>query len=133
MKNLKLAITVAILLFFSSCEKDRRNKYIGDWDFVTEKLTQTYSNSGWEIVESDTIYYLGKVSCGEYESCLIIQYTENDIIDVSIDKFGNIFTICPGGSCKCGNFEGENKVHFSLGWINPEKPEIIVGTKIKRR
>jgi hypothetical protein len=120
------AATVAILLLFTGCDKYHTNRYIGDWDFVTEKKTFHHE----EIIKRDTIYYIGKIR-GNNE-WLTIQYTESDENLFQIDKEGNIYYICGGGYCIFGNFEGENKVSFRiLDYKNDGRVHKVIGVKKK--
>jgi len=128
----KIAIITAIILvmlIIMGCDKDKyhRDRYIGDWDFVTEKTTFI----GYEVVKVDTIYYLGKITpgqCSEIE--LIIQYTENDEFIGYVDKDGTISRYCGlGALCRNGSFEGKNKVNFAT-WDHDWNHSII-GTKKK--
>ena len=116
--------TVIILFFFAGCEKEHRNKYVGDWEFVTEKCTRKNN----EIVKRDTVYYSGKISLGNSENSLIVQYTESDELEMYVDKDGTLSHYCGLGSlCEHGNFEGKNKVYFAIwdqGYIND-----VIGTK----
>ena len=125
------AIVAIILPSFTGCDKYHRDRYIGDWDFVTKSEHYQMVLGKRELVGCDTIYYLGKITYGEYENHLIIQYTENHYDDAVIDKYGKIYTLCPGARCECGKFEGEDSVHFNKGWVTPDNPEYIVGTKRK--
>lgn len=104
------AATVAILLLFTGCDKYHRDRYVGYWDFVTEK--RTYSDD-FEIIKRDTINYLGKISNGKYENEIIIHYTNNDEITIHVDTKGNLYSICEGGYCKCGNFTKKDKIYFN--------------------
>ena len=136
-KITKIIIAVAaLLLMLNSCEKNTDfdiDKCMGDWDFVTEKITRTYIDS--ELIEQrDTIYYLGTISDlgANHSYNVIIQYTPGDCISSIIDKHGNILTIGPGMNVKRGKFEGANKVHFNLGGYDYSNQEyIVVGTKRK--
>ena len=132
-----IAAILLIMFFIMGCDKDKyhRDRYVGDWDFVTRsEWYQTDSISGkYVLIGCDTIYYLGTITYGDTENSLIIQYTENDKAKILINKHGKLFTLCPGAYCECGEFEGEDKVHFKLGWITPQNPEYINGVKLERR
>jgi|GEM_PF-1240754 len=115
-----IATTLTVLLFFTGCDKYHRNKYTGDWDFVTE-IVQCQYLDGWKEIERETVYYAGKISSGTYENELIIQYTENDIERVSIPdtKSTGIYSKNGLGNSKgatSGSFEGENRMYLHLCW-----------------
>jgi len=127
--TLVLATSIILLLFFTGCDKYHTNRYIGDWDFVTIKH---------DTIKSDTIYYSGKISLGNYENALIIQYTKDDEIaatlienrDIVIPKYN-----CAKGVCTHGKFEEKNKMNLSFGWTyggGKSWSHNIVGTKKKK-
>ena len=126
------AATVAILLLFTGCDKYHRDRYIGNWDFVTgiERYQLDSITEKYVLIGCDTIYYLGTVTNGKYENYLLVEYIENHYEEVMIDKYGTIYITCPGEMCKRGNFEGKDSVHFRLGWV-PDNPKNIVGNKRK--
>jgi len=61
MKRITITLIAITLIMFliMGCDKDKyhRDRYIGDWDFVTVTITQIENDSGWKIVNRDTIYY----------------------------------------------------------------------------
>ena len=135
-KITKILTTIAaILLLFSGCKKDDiRDKYIGDWDFVTEKTR--YNNIP---LESDTIYYLGKISLGNLNEELVIKFTQDDEIIASIsDKVLYTDITDYGKKYPCGHFERKDKVFIHLKWFIKDTNGNfdyynIVGTKNERR
>jgi len=137
--TLSLAIAIVILLFFSGCDKDIRDKYIGDWDFITEfKTEKCIYFDGYlhelEIIREDTIYFSGKIILGNSENELLFHYTQNDDISTFINKNGGIYVPdypCPGSACTRGNFEGNNKVYLYFGWNYGDsiQSQSIIGTK----
>jgi len=143
MKKIRLTLvvaTVVILFFFSGCDKDIRDKYTGDWEFVTEKQWQTYKGGVIITTKCDTLYYTGSITSGSSEHELLIQYTKSDVITTFIDKKGGIYVPscpCAGYACTRGDFEGENRMnlHFGFNWDYQENREVhkIVGTKKERR
>ena len=136
----KIATTIAaiilVIFFIMSCEKDKyhRDRYIGDWDFITEVITQEYDDSEWKIVNRDTVYYSGTIAYGSSEDQLRIQYVEKEsfLNNVKIDVDGNIYTLYWKDSyCKSGKFEREDQVHFCINWSAPYIIDEVVGTKRK--
>lgn len=107
------------------CDKYHRDRYIGDWDFVTNKCTYVYNNDlqEWSPIEYDTIYYTGKIAPGNLEYELIIQYTNNDIIDAHIDEDGTTLwtDAYPCARCSSGSFEKKNKVYLNLVFNKQDK------------
>ena len=140
----KLTITIAIvaiiLLSFIGCDKYHRDRYIGNWEFVTEKCIYKYEYNGDSsvlvVLKKDTVYYLGVISCGNLERELTIQYTQNDEVEAYIDQTGGIYLPafpCAGCNCKRGNFDKENKMNLDFGWDSQNSSEAhhIVGIKKK--
>jgi len=122
------AATVAILLLFTGCDKYHRDRYIGNWDFVTEMRFCNFDGSGNFIVEKrDTIYYTGTISLGNLEHELIIQYTENDKIIASIDDKGtSLWTnYDPGPSTPSGYFENKNIIRLFLRYPDEYYDQIV--------
>jgi len=116
-----LATTIVLLFLFSGCDKYHRDRYIGTWEFVTEKYKYIPDIYGYlEKKEYDTtFYYSGKISIGQDENFLIIKYTEKDEITVGIDKDGYIGYPCPlsyGGKYTTGKFESKNQMYLEFDW-----------------
>jgi len=135
MRNIRItlfAATAIPLLFFTGCEKDNRSKYIGDWEFVTEKILYQRDSIGYRVMEwgdtvthyseyvqigCDTVYYSGKISVGNLEDELIIQFTENDEVFVHINKEREIWQTFPSfystcHRCSFGKFEKKDKLYL---------------------
>lgn len=141
-----------LLLFFAGCDKYHRNRYVGDWDFVTLKAICIYDDFG-ELMEikRDTVFYSGNIKCGdEYENELIIQYTVTDVLHASIEYNANNEARLIGGPSLMGGhsstgsapfiggFDNNNQVHFNLSWKEQDKSNnyvswSITGKKIERR
>jgi len=148
MKKLATTATAIILIVFliMGCEKDYRDKYTGEWDFMTEKYIygHKYVDGVTELVllKDDTVYYSGKITLGNAEDAcgnaeFIIQYTPNDEVVVYVSKSGGInvpIDLCAKG-CTRGNFKGKDKMNLSFRWGGeyPDGVEThkIVGTKKK--
>ena len=101
------------MFLFMGCDKYHRDRYTGDWDFVTEKNQYKYNVN--EPIKSDTIYYFGKIYHGNDENTLIIQCTENDKVPTSVDKKGILWESYPTSyatchQCSLGRFETKDKI-----------------------
>ena len=136
-----LATTAIMLLFVTGCDKYHRNRYVGDWDFVTERVFYIDTNS-YEFVETkrDTVYYSGKISYGQHENQLIIKFTENDDeIYVYTGTDGDLWLSYPSvymtcARCPVGSFEEKDKI--SLKYFYGDKDGIrnlyhVEGAKTK--
>jgi len=109
-----ITITV-LLLFFTGCKKDFRDKYVGEWEFVINRHWWIGGDTG------DTIIYCsGKITLGKIENELII-YCFNDyngnpiLIKASVDEFGEI--IIDNDYFGRGQFIGNSQVHFTVRYI----------------
>ena len=114
-----LTLIVAILLLFSGCKKDFSDKYVGDWKFISKM------HASYEQYEIDTTYYyLGKITHGDSDYNLCIQYMDNCGIFVNVDKYGqltgNVSNSSSGYNYIQGQFEGKERlnIEFSYGRIN---------------
>ena len=145
-KTLLTSVAAAgiMLFFFTGCDKYHRGRYTGTWEFVTVMIFANI-NSVHEHVEvkRDTVYYLGKISLGNAENILFLQYTENDKIPILITKDRDIYSHASSsfGKWPDGSFEGTNKLSLQLHWgvfchyegDTDRRYDIIVGTKKGRR
>jgi hypothetical protein len=137
-RNTILVFLLASLLFTISCSKDNKCKdddchddyranYIGDWDFVVERINYT----GW-TTEHDTVYYSGIITYGNNDTTLSITYYINTILpNVPIDKFGKLDNFFNRPSIQ-GQFEGYKKVYLEYKDHNPAglgSTHIISGRK----
>ena len=114
-KILNLAIIIAPLVLFSCCEKetnDLRDKYIGSWDFTVAVSKHNYDSIGQH--EEDTILLLCKMSRGNANNELNIQYMKDSSIILNIDELSKLSGF-PTSYCN-GEFEGDNKLHLYLRW-----------------
>jgi len=141
--TIQLATIIIILFFISGCDKYHRDRYTGTWEFETVRTFINIHPYDFEVVRTDTVYYTGKIILGNLENYLHIQYTNEDEIDVWIDKEGYISSnACPtGGKYSCGQFESKDKMHLQLLWghlvvYNGDtdlRSDYIVGIKNERR
>ena len=124
----------ALLLFFTGCKKDFRDKYVGEWDFEVKRHWWIGGDTGDTI-----IYHSGKITLGKVENELII-YCFNDYngkpipIKASVDEFGEI--IIDNDYFGRGQFIGNSQVHFSSrykhGGQGGGASDVIDGTKGKK-
>ena len=134
MKKIAIITTIVLIIFFiMGCDKFNPDKYIGDWDFVT--ITEHYRTDGISgenvLIGCDTTYYLGTIYAHEvFSNQLIIQFTETRCEKIGVNKFGKISIACMRYSVECGEFVGEDRVHFNL-FCDHIDFEYIVGTKRK--
>jgi hypothetical protein len=127
-----LTIGVIILLSFLSCDKYHRNRYVGEWDFVTERIyynldsNEPYSNPSIEM-KRETTLYLGKITLGNHEGSIHIQYSDNNKIGVGIEEYegnaGKSVLLYHKSGCgsmlgkySCGKFESKDKMNINLCW-----------------
>ncbi len=131
MRNMiKLSAIIAVLIFFTCCKKeskDFRDKYTGNWDFVVEVTKLNIDSIG--QYERDTIYYLGKISNGNADNELNIQYSKDSLIVLNIIESGEL-SIFPTQYSN-GEFEGESKIHLYLRWggLGGNTTHVIDGVK----
>jgi hypothetical protein len=131
-----LALIAILLLSFTSCDKYHCDRYTGTWDFVTVRNFYKYDSNKYELLESDTIYYTGKIMLGSEDGQIIIKYTENDEITALFDSESKktFWTNAPPcGKCPSGSFEEKDKVSLNLVFSEQEriKNDRIEGTKKK--
>jgi len=106
-------IFVVIIVLGSSCNKDFRDKWVGDWDFVINR--HWWSGVGENYTEGDTVYYyLGKISIESTDNKLIIDYIGNISLVMTVDELGRLLTIKdhPLGYTGNGLFDGNNKIYI---------------------
>ena len=114
--TIKTAAIILLLFLIMGCDKYHRDRYTGNWDFVTKRNIYTFDGSEYVFDRSDTIYYSGKITSGNLENQIIINYTENDEITASIDDDGTtVWTnYYPCARCPSGSFEKKDKVSLNL-------------------
>ena len=134
-RTIIVVATAIVLLFFLSCNKDLRDKYIGDWEFVVERLWiyNEYPDSAYTSLDtvydylgtatytsSDVIYYTGKISMvSKFEPILTIQFVENEEINAYLDNKGYLWETYPSPyttchQCGLGYFEKKDKIFLEF-------------------
>ena len=128
MKKIKITLAVLIstitLLFFASCNKFHRDKYVGNWDFVTVQSTFDNDMYKWKL---DTIYYVSTITEGKENDELIIcckeENGEFNLLMLRVDMRGKLYQKEDSNSSDgnthrsyypIGQFEGKDKVHIEL-------------------
>ena len=144
--TLIVATSAILLLFFTGCDKYHRNRYVGDWDFVTERTIyqRGLGEEEWKPIKIDTLYYSGKINLGNSEDELVIKFTENnEEIIVRIDTDGNLWISSPFAYLTypknpVGSFEKKDKIYldFFRWWYDEDSIGInnvyhVEGTKKK--
>jgi len=109
------SIIIICVTLFSACKKDNKDfraQWSGDWDFVVEHYYRVGGSS-----TLDTSYYLGKISLGNNDDELNVEYRESTLLTLNVDKSGNIFKYFqdPHYYAK-GKFEEKVKVHIECGY-----------------
>jgi hypothetical protein len=146
MKNLIkiLVASIIILSIFSACDKYHIDRYVGDWEFMTIiKQTKNIDNDTAISIGCDTIYYLGKISSLNSENELIVHFTENENIKLTLDVDKNLWSdITPYSTCaQCpaGYFKNVDKIILNFYKVTFDKEDrvyhtyYIDGRKIERR
>jgi len=124
-----------IAVLFTACKKDKdyRDKWIGDWDFVVEYYF--WSTMEGYLLCSDTIFYLGKINHENGQEQLYIQYTPTHSILVDVDESGKISKDDHPywRDYTRGQFEGNDKVYIENGTktLGSHTEYIINGVKKK--
>jgi len=111
-----IALAILFIIAMVSCQKDYREKWVGDWDFVRIKY-ERYD----DMERHDTIYYSGKITLGDAPDKLIIN---SATFWVEKDGFLSDFDWH-------GRFTGNNKVYIGTSLEHPhgEWSISISGTK----
>jgi hypothetical protein len=121
MKNLikTLVTSLIILSLFSACDKYHIDRYVGDWEFVTEKSTIIRNNMH-EIIEEteDTIYHSGAIHLVS-ENVLDVQFTKNETIRLILDPDKSLWVAFPTSygtchRCPAGHFEKNDKISLEF-------------------
>ena len=119
-KNVILLFLAGLFLTAGSCcknndcneePKDYRDKWVGDWDFISVYTWQLNLNYG-----CDTSYYSGKISLVGNDS-LNIEYMENRKITMHVDKSGKLSKYYSNARLSArGQFERNDKIHLIIGY-----------------
>jgi hypothetical protein len=119
--TLVLSSIVTTLLFLSSCDKDIRNRYTGDWEFLTkiDSAQFDYEINEWIQLGFDTIAYFGNITQGKNNDELIIRYTEQNEVTAWVNHNGNIWTPIYSTSTgsRHGYFEEKDKIYLNLSYF----------------
>ena len=118
-KNVILLFLAGLCLIAGSCcknndcneePKDYRDKWVGNWDFVTKKLIF------YQDVTVDYIYYSGEIyKVGDDE--LMIRYMENDTVWVRVNENGKLSNLRAGNSYdNRGEFIDTDSISIFLRW-----------------
>ena len=107
----RLVITlVSLLSILYSCEKswfDYRNKYCGNWEFTTILYSWNGPLGPGSLLDISS--YSGIVDYGFNKNELLINYAEDSIITVRIERDGEI----PETDGYSGSFTGKESVNIS--------------------
>ena len=141
--TLILVSILILLFFFVSCDKYHRNRYVGDWEFVTKRSYEGV------FEKSETINYSGKIRFGNSDNEIFIKYTENDEISAWLEEMDNhmyIHTLSRasyGGKYSSGSFDDKNNmsIYYSYRTATDSNGiniidiigDKITGTKKERR
>jgi len=118
-RTLLLSLPLLFLLLpFTGCKKDIRDKYTGTWEFATAKVVCLYNNSS-EVISRDTVHYFGKISSGNEEYRLIIQFAQNEEISSNIGQDGVLWLTYPTRystchRCPIGEFEKTKRISMNF-------------------
>ena len=138
--TIQLAAIIIILLFISGCDKDIRDKYVGDWEFITkvDSAQFDYDLNDWIPLGFDSVFYEGRIILGKFDDELIIQYTERDEVTARINHNGNLWTSVysiAGTNSRHGYFEENNKMYLTLYYFKYggfSSHHFIEGTKKRK-
>ena len=94
--SLILGIILTIFsIVFLSCKKeeidyrvDYRDAYLGNWKFNVDRTELNTDSIGYYF--QDTIYYEGKIIYGELDNQILIKYTNEDSITLTIGDGGEL-------------------------------------------
>ena len=118
-RNIILLFLAGLFLTAGSCcknndcneePKDYRDKWVGDWDFVTV-ITSIPPQQN---ITRDTICYSGKIYKVEADNELMIKYMETNSIKARVDEGGKLSDLHTSGSFNEGKFMDTNLIYISL-------------------
>ena len=102
------------LTFIFSCKKedtDYRDVYLGIWNFNVER-TLFYTDSLY--IYHDSVYYEGEIVYGELDNEILIKYTNENSITLTIGQDGELSDF-PTNYCS-GEFVTIDSLHLFLAW-----------------
>lgn len=106
------AIIILISAFFvcNSCDNNNyRDPYLGKWYF-TVKILEFDLDS---IYSDSTINYAGNITYGRTDSDLEVQYTEDNIVNLSVDDGGKLSNFPSDDSY---GFIAIDTIYFKIHW-----------------
>jgi hypothetical protein len=113
-KVIFIAFTIG-LLSFTACKKkntDYRDPYIGSWSFHVDRTEINTDSIGYYF--HDSLTYPGNIEPGEASDGIIIHYTADNSIPLTIAADGTLSGF-PTHYCG-GEFKGQNNIHLYLRW-----------------
>jgi len=91
---------------------DYRSQWVGDWEFTTGYV---YWEHDLGVIVDVVFYHLGKISLGNASNELNIEYMENRLFSLNVDKNGKIFGVSfPDLRNYDGKFDGDDKFYLYL-------------------
>lgn len=112
MKYLKFIVVLLILI---SCKKEvpnYLNNYVGNWKFEVIKISFNTDSIGSN--SRDSLIYDGTIAFGKSDNQILIKYTAEDSVYLTIDEAGILsdFPTTHSG----GEFESFDKLHMVFQW-----------------
>ncbi|HOU35436.1 MAG: hypothetical protein KBF06_03355 [Bacteroidales bacterium] len=113
---LKYVIILGIIfIIVFSCKKednDYRDTYIGDWVFIVDRTEFNTDSIGYYY--HDSVHYEGKIVYGELDNEIMIKYTTENTITLTIGENGELSDF-PTHYCS-GKFLSRDTLHLYLRW-----------------
>ncbi|HON21019.1 MAG TPA: hypothetical protein PLW70_06780 [Bacteroidales bacterium] len=112
--KLGVILGVTIVLVFSCKKKDTdyRDAYVGTWIFNVHRTVFNSDSIGHYY--HDSIHYEGKIAYGELANEILIKYTAENSITLTIGGDG-LLSNFPSHYCS-GEFLSNNRLHLYLRW-----------------
>ncbi|MHC1705692.1 MAG: hypothetical protein AB9846_17460 [Tenuifilaceae bacterium] len=119
-KNLWIRLSILIIIIgiiSTDCTKDYSyiEKYLGNWEFKTISIKLNLSLS---IEYKDSIIFNGVISHGNGRDEVLIQNTEESIINFEVNEDGTLVTNCRYQTTCSGKFSDENNFHYRISSTN---------------
>jgi len=106
----KFIVLISICLHASSCKKDIRNNYIGEYEFIIKYSTWNISGE-----TSDTSYnYQGKIDLAQEINKLNLYYREANFLTINVYEDGTLECFNCGYNRFRGEFLSSNEMIFNL-------------------